>query len=105
MKTSFLPLLALALPTINARFVENHETDQVVLNAEQSDETFLIELAPGETQWVTEEQKWALRRVRCLETSDCCASLTMLERAELHGHNNDPKFGLDPCIHGITQED
>ena len=24
---------------------------------------YLIELAPGETRWVTEEDKWALKRV------------------------------------------
>jgi leucyl aminopeptidase len=24
---------------------------------------YLIELAPGETRWVTEEEKWALKRV------------------------------------------
>lgn len=28
------------------------------------DGTFLIELNPGETRWVTEDEKWALRRVR-----------------------------------------
>jgi len=26
-------------------------------------ETFLIELSPGETRWVTEDEKWELRRV------------------------------------------
>ncbi len=26
-------------------------------------EKFLIELQPGETRWITEEEKWALRRV------------------------------------------
>lgn len=26
-------------------------------------EKFLIELAPGETRWVTEEEKWELKRV------------------------------------------
>ena len=27
-------------------------------------EKFLIELSPGETKWVTEDEKWDLRRVR-----------------------------------------
>ena len=27
------------------------------------EEQYLVELAPGQTQWVTEAQKWALRRV------------------------------------------
>ena len=26
-------------------------------------ELYLIELSPGTTQWVTEDEKWALRRV------------------------------------------
>jgi bacterial leucyl aminopeptidase len=64
MKISNLSVLALSASVINARFVEKHETDQVVLNAELADnEQFLIELAPGETKWVTEEDKWELRRV------------------------------------------
>lgn len=64
MKISSFSVLALSAAVINARFVEKHETDQVVLNAEQADnEQFLIELAPGKTQWVTEDEKWELRRV------------------------------------------
>jgi leucyl aminopeptidase len=27
------------------------------------DEKFLIELGPGETKWIVEDEKWALRRV------------------------------------------
>jgi len=64
MKITNLSLLALSASAITARFVEHHENDQVVLNAEAADaEQFLIELAPGKTQWVTEEEKWELRRV------------------------------------------
>jgi leucyl aminopeptidase len=33
----------------------------VVLNPDEP--TYLIETAPGKTQWVTEEQKWEIRRV------------------------------------------
>jgi leucyl aminopeptidase len=29
-----------------------------------TNEKFLIELAPGETKWITEDEKWQLRRVR-----------------------------------------
>lgn len=60
MKFSQASLLAACLPAISARFVEIKEADHVVLHPE---ETFLIELAPGETAWVTEEEKWELRRV------------------------------------------
>lgn len=60
MKFSQASLLAACLPAVSSRFLEVQEVDNVVLNPE---ETFLIELAPGETQWVTEEDKWELRRV------------------------------------------
>jgi leucyl aminopeptidase len=63
MKLTTLSLLALSAATINARFVEQHETNQVVLNLVE-EEKYLIELKPGHTQWVTEEEKWELRRVR-----------------------------------------
>jgi leucyl aminopeptidase len=64
MKLTVLSALALSAAVVNARFVELHETDQVILNAESADsELYLVELAPGETQWVTEEEKWELRRV------------------------------------------
>ena len=64
MKISNLSVLALSASVITARFVEPHEKDQVVINAQAADdELYLIELAPGKTQWVTEEQKWELRRV------------------------------------------
>ena len=64
MKISGLSLLALSASVISARFVEPHEKDQVVINAEEADaQLYLIELAPGETKWVTEEDKWELRRV------------------------------------------
>jgi leucyl aminopeptidase len=64
MKLSTLSLLALSASTISGRFVESHEKDQVVINSQAvDDELYLIELAPGKTQWVTEEEKWELRRV------------------------------------------
>lgn len=64
MKLTSVSLLALSAAAAHARFVEQHENDQVVLNA-VDDEQYLIELTPGKTQWVTEEEKWELRRV-CL---------------------------------------
>lgn len=63
MKFSQASLLAACLPAISARFVEKVEADNVILQ-QAVEETFLIELAPGKTQWVTEEEKWELRRVR-----------------------------------------
>merc|ERR1712225_132392 len=61
MKLTNVSLLVLSAAAVNARFVEKHETDQVVINAVE-DERFLIELSPGKTSWVTEEEKWELRR-------------------------------------------
>ncbi|EGS21743.1 aminopeptidase-like protein [Thermochaetoides thermophila DSM 1495] len=68
MKVSNASLLALLLPTVSARFIEPGETDRVMLypdgipEAPKSTQKFLIELAPGETRWVTEDEKWELRR-------------------------------------------
>jgi leucyl aminopeptidase len=63
MKLAGLSLLAISASVIHARFIETHETNQVVLNGAANDaELYLIELAPGETMMVTEEEKWELRR-------------------------------------------
>ena len=56
-------LLVASVPAITARFVELHEADNVVLDPAHV-ETYLVETAPGETKWVTEEDKWEMRRVR-----------------------------------------
>lgn len=69
MKIAQASLLALLLPVVSARFVEDSEIDQVGIYtdwAKQVDETtqkYHIELSAGETRWVTEEEKWELRRV------------------------------------------
>jgi len=62
MKLTNLSLLALSTSAIYARFVEKHETDQVVLQEASNEELYWIELSPGKTRWVTEEEKWELRR-------------------------------------------
>lgn len=61
MRFSQASILATCLQAATARFVEPTEVDNVDLHP--TEETFLIELAPGETRWVTEEEKWELRRV------------------------------------------
>jgi len=56
-------VLALLLPAISARFIEQTEGDNVILHPEDASvERFHIELSPGNTRWVTEEEKWELRR-------------------------------------------
>jgi len=62
MKLSIISLLALSAVAVNGRFVEQHETNQVVL-ADVEEQRYLVELAPGQRRWVTEEGKWELRRV------------------------------------------
>ena len=63
MKLSAVSLLALSA-VASARFVEQHEKNQVVINSDVADSVrYLVELAPGKRQWVTEDEKWELRRV------------------------------------------
>ena len=65
MKFSQASLLAACLPAVSARFIEINEANNVVVEPE---ELFLIETAPGRTQWVTEEDKWEMRRVSLIDT-------------------------------------
>ena len=41
------------------------QLDQTTLESER----FLVELSPGDTRWVREDEKWELKRVRA--PSDC----------------------------------
>ncbi|KAM3508973.1 hypothetical protein MY10362_000858 [Beauveria mimosiformis] len=63
MKFSTASVLAACVPAVAGRFIEkgtaSASDDQVVLHPEQK---FLIETAPGKQQWVTDEDKWELRR-------------------------------------------
>ncbi|KAK4044104.1 hypothetical protein C8A01DRAFT_31702 [Parachaetomium inaequale] len=68
MKVSNASLLALLLPAVSGRFVEPGEADRAMLYPDglpqpsESSEKYHIELSPGETRWVTEDEKWELRR-------------------------------------------
>ncbi|KAI2622215.1 Zn-dependent exopeptidase [Hypomontagnella submonticulosa] len=62
-------LIALLLPAAaSARFIEANEINRVLpttdtlLEEVKTSEKFLIEVSPGERQWVTEDEKWKLRR-------------------------------------------
>ena len=64
MKSSvLLSLSAVALVAA----VATPKDPQVILQNPQvtidEPDEYLIELSPGETRWVTEDEKWALRRV------------------------------------------
>lgn len=66
MKLTTSTIAALLVSAATARFVEQNEGDKVQLYPygfyEESTDKYLIELAPGDTRWVTEDEKWALRR-------------------------------------------
>ncbi len=70
MKVSNASLLALLLPAVSARFVEAGEPDAAVLYPDglpkvpKDTQKYHIELSPGKTKWITEDEKWELRRVR-----------------------------------------
>ena len=69
MKVTNASLLALLLPAVSGRFVETGESDRAILYPDglpkpaETGEKYHIELSPGETRWVTEDEKWELRRV------------------------------------------
>lgn len=62
MKLLQTSLLAACAPIAAARFIEPLERNNVDLGQTTPDK-FLIELAPGKTAWITEDEKWELRRV------------------------------------------
>ncbi|KAH6856146.1 hypothetical protein B0I37DRAFT_333420 [Chaetomium sp. MPI-CAGE-AT-0009] len=68
MKVTNASLLALLLPAVSGRFVETGEPDRSILYPDglpqpaKTGEKYHIELSPGETRWVTEDEKWELRR-------------------------------------------
>jgi leucyl aminopeptidase len=61
-----LILSLLALSALVASTLSVPERQQVALGDHEiaAPERYLIEINPGETQWVTEDDKWALKRVR-----------------------------------------
>lgn len=67
MKFAKSSIIALLAPAVAARFTEANEADKVQLYPlgfyESSTEQYLIELEHGVTRWVTEDEKWELRRV------------------------------------------
>ncbi|KAJ9138428.1 Peptide hydrolase [Pleurostoma richardsiae] len=64
MKLSQASALALLLPAVSARFMQKIEADDhIQLHPELTGSTkYHVELEPGKTFWVTEEEKWELRR-------------------------------------------
>lgn len=75
MKLSNTSLLALLVPAASARFIEHGEPDRVNLlpdgvpEVPKDTQKYHVELSPGETRWVTEDEKWELRRVSPMSTT------------------------------------
>ena len=68
MKSSVL--LSLSAVALAAALATPKEAQVVFQNPQvtiNEPDQYLIELSPGETRWVTEDEKWALRRV-CIST-------------------------------------
>lgn len=56
--------LALVATAVTGLSTSLHQQEVLQELVPVSQEKFLIELQPGETRWVTEEEKWVLKRVR-----------------------------------------
>ena len=74
--------ITLLLPLYTAAFAAaafHHENAQAVMQEPQltivEPDEYLIELSPGETRWVTENEKWELRKV-CRDRSTLSLPLT-----------------------------
>jgi hypothetical protein len=68
MKLFSLVLVAGATAATAAVLPSRDQTPLQEALREYEEEHFLIELGPDELKWVTEEEKWRIRRVRCFET-------------------------------------
>lgn len=70
-------LLAASLAALAASLSIARGPDQAFIGNEGADEAdYLIELAPGETRWIKEDEKWELRRV-CASFRWCLAFLLL----------------------------
>jgi hypothetical protein len=65
MKFSAILALSAATSALASPTVPEHLQQAPLLNEEK----FLIELGPGETRWITEDEKWELKRVRIAPSS------------------------------------
>jgi len=64
----YLQILALAAITVSAVSIPSRlHAAQGTGQQPIAEEQFLIETDPGQTQWVTEDEKWELKRVRYTE--------------------------------------
>ena len=59
------PLLAASVVSAGSilRSQAHTQHEQAVLPNLEAEEKYLIELSPGEVEWITEDQKWEYKRV------------------------------------------
>jgi leucyl aminopeptidase len=71
-----IPLALSAASIASAFSIETLFPEQVPLENEKpiSSERYLIELSPGETRWVSEDEKWELLRVSLREPTNSNSS-------------------------------
>ncbi|KIV85974.1 hypothetical protein PV11_01619 [Exophiala sideris] len=62
--SSLVAALAATFAAVSALSIDTRPQQQIPLDGEQpiAQEQYLIELSPGETRWVVEEEKWELKR-------------------------------------------
>ena len=90
----FASVLALGAATSVLATVPNHLQQAPLINKEK----FLIELGPGETRWITEDEKWELKRVWppfnvLLVLPQRYTNRCTTEWHQLHGHLRHPRLG------------
>jgi leucyl aminopeptidase len=73
MKCQTFLVLAASIAAVSALSVDTSH-QKAVIEDEQPiapQGQYLIELSPGETRWVTEDDKWELKRVRYQQALEC----------------------------------
>lgn len=80
--------LALVVTAVTAISIPQPRQAALIDQAALRQDKFLIELAPEETRWVTEDEKWNLRRVPFLgRMPHIIADVAAPGRPQFHGHN------------------
>lgn len=60
----YLPLTVLYASAVVAGLARRTSDQAVLGHSPGTEYQYLIELGPGDTRWIVEEEKWALKRVR-----------------------------------------
>lgn len=63
----YLPLAIIFASAVVAGLTRKTSNQVVLGHSSETEYQYLIELGPGNTKWVVEEEKWALKRVRLCE--------------------------------------